>query len=128
MDYIHLEQLAAHFAAQINLTRQYFTCREPLDTSDYFDEVFHLGAIYHRIFPFPRLIVLDLDLEFQNVDIADLESQFDRMDPQSLMSIAYDQSPHYWYFFREFRQSQSSAGIQQPIRVRKSLSVFLTFY
>ncbi len=59
--------------------------------------------MYHLIFPFRRLIALDLDLKFV-VDVADLADQFERMSAENIIGVANDLAPHYWYDFRHFRR------------------------
>ncbi len=60
-------------------------------------QVFHIGNLHHLIFPFRRLVVLDLDLSFE-VDIDDLYREFESVERDDrLMAITYDQSPFYTY-------------------------------
>ena len=75
--------------------------------------------MYHLIFPFRRLIALDLDLKFVT-DVADLADEFERMSNDHLVGIANDLAPHYWYDFRHFRRRYPGTPVGQ---VRPGLQV-----
>lgn len=113
IEYLDLEQVTKKFSPEITLMRKYFLNTQPLNSSKYWDEVFHIGMVYHRIFPFDRIIVLDIDLKF-TVDIALLEMQFYKMNKSNLIAIGYDLAPHYWYDFREFRLKNPGTLVGQP--------------
>ena len=85
--------LAEPYSSQVELIRQYFLSERPRNSSRFFDAVFHLPPVYHRIFPFERLIALDADLQFEKqVDIADLDHQFHLMAVDNIMSLSADLS------------------------------------
>ena len=112
MDYVNLTAITSKFEPQINLSRRYFLNTNPLDSSKFYDEVFHIGLVYHLIFPFRRLIALDMDLKFV-VDVADLAQQFDLMDSQNVIAIGNDLAPHYWYDFRHFKLKNPATPVGQ---------------
>ena len=81
--------------------------------------VFDIGIVYHLIFPFRRLIALDLDLKF-TVDVAELADQFELMAPENILAAANDLAPHYWYDFRHYRRRHPETIVGQ---VRPGLQV-----
>ena len=131
-----MDVLADHFAQQINLSRSLFICYVPSPKSTYYDEMFHLYSVYHLAFPQERLIALDADLHFQDdVDIADLDDQFDLMSPEQLIGIAPDLSPHYWYHFLPCRKKHHgtpttvpSAGLHVEPPTRRDVRIRGTFW
>ena len=76
--------------------RKYFTSVAK-DARKYRDDLFLIAIFYHRIFPFERFIMLDVDLKFR-IDIMELYDQFtvfEQKNENSFASVALDLSPHY---------------------------------
>lgn len=121
MEYVDLAVIREAFSSKITLSRKYFLNTRPLESSRYFDEVFHVGSVYHLVFPFERVIALDVDLKF-TVDIARLHRQFDRMSEENLIGIANDLAPHYWYDFLSYRLHHPGSTVGEA---RPSLQVKL---
>lgn len=82
-------------------------------------QVFHIGLVYHLIFPFRYLIALDLDLKFV-VDVAELADQFELMSRDNVIAVANDLAPHYWYDFRHYRRRHPGTSVG---KVRPGLQV-----
>ena len=109
---MNLTAIAAKFEPQIKFSRRYFLNTQPLNSSKFFDEVFHIGLVYHLIFPFRRIIALDMDLKFR-VDVAELWQQFEFMEDDNIIAVANDLAPHYWWDFRHFRRSHPDTKVGQ---------------
>ena len=83
-------------------------------------QVFHIGNLHHLIFPFRRLVVLDLDLVFE-VDIADQYREFESMERDDrLVAITYDQAQHYWVQFQRFRKKHHGTRYTKVSRLGTS--------
>jgi len=121
--YVDTNILAEPYSSQVGLIREYFVSERPRNSSRFYDAVFHLPPLFHRIFPFERVIALDADLQFEKqVDIADLDHQFHLMAAENLMSLSADLSPHYHYQLRHFRKKnpQTQVGQAYPgLQVKK---------
>ena len=112
VEFVDLDMISLKFGHEIELSRKYFLNTQPLNSSRYYEQVFHIGHVYHRIFPFRRLIALDVDLKFV-VDVARLEQEFDQMASENIIGIANDLAPHYWYDFRLYRQRNPGTLVGQ---------------
>ena len=76
--------------------REYFTSTSK-EARKYRDDLFLIAIFYHRVFPFNRLIILDVDLKFK-IDISelyDLFDDFENLDKNKLVAVGRDLSPHY---------------------------------
>ena len=76
--------------------RKYFTsiAKEALK---YRDDLFLIAIFYHRVFPFKRFIMLDVDLKFK-IDLAELYDQFsifENENKKTFAAVGRDLSPHY---------------------------------
>ena len=75
------------------------------------------GNLHHLMFPFRRLVVLDLDLVFE-VNIDDLYREFESIERDDrLMAMTYDQSPFYTYELAMFHKKRPDIPVSF-LRVR----------
>ena len=79
-DFYDLSALTRRYSGAIAELRPFFTSRSE-GAAKYADDLFLVAPFYHRVFPFRRMIVLDLDLEFRN-GIDDLYRHFDDFGPE----------------------------------------------
>ena len=76
--------------------REYFTSVAK-ESRKYRDDLFLVAIFYHRVFPFNRFIMLDVDLKFK-IDLAELHDQFnvfENDDKRTFAAVGRDLSPHY---------------------------------
>ena len=76
--------------------RKYFTSPSK-EAKKYRDDLFLIAITYHRVFPFDRFIMLDVDLKFK-IDVAELYEQFgifEHENEETLAAVGRDLSPHY---------------------------------
>lgn len=87
----------------------------------YRDDLFLLAPFYHRVFPFDRFIMLDVDLKFK-IGIEELYKQFDNFDVTNIMGVANDLSPHYMIALREYRANNPNTHIGEPGRFQVEMN------
>ena len=88
--------ISRHYHRQLVPMRKYFTSTAK-EAKKYRDDLFLIAIFYHRVFPFNRFIMLDIDLKFK-VDIAELYDQFNLFESESnttFAAVGRDLSPHY---------------------------------
>lgn len=62
----------------------------------YNDDMYLLGAFYHRFFTnLPRIVILDVDMKFM-VDPALLYKEFDNFQKENVIGVAQDQTASYY--------------------------------
>lgn len=110
IEFLNLQNITDNFKEHIDRSRRFFLNTSPLTSSRYHDEIFHIGMIYHLVFPFQRIISLDMDLRF-NVDISSLADQFKLMSNENIMGLGHDLTPHYWYDFRFYRANNPGTPV-----------------
>ena len=91
-----VETISRHYHLQLRPLRNYFTSHAK-EARKYMDDLFLIAVFYHRVFPFNRFIMLDVDLKFK-IDIAELYDYFDIFENENKIAFAavgLDLSPHY---------------------------------
>lgn len=70
-----------------------------------------IAPFLHRLFPYDRIIMLDLDLKFK-VDLDELYEHFKEFSKsngqRAVMGVANDLSPHYRHVLRYWKVSKLS--------------------
>ncbi len=92
-DFFDASIIADRFREDILKLSPFFTSTSK-QAKKYRDELFMLAPFYHRVFPFDKFIMLDLDLKFK-VGLEELYQRFDDFDEREVMGVARDLSPHY---------------------------------
>ena len=106
--------IGERFWATISELKLYFTSTSE-QARKYRDDLFMLAPFYHKVFPFKKLIFLDVDLRFR-IDIAELHDLFDKFEDDNVMGVASDLSPHYRHALREYRSRHPGTHIGEPGR------------
>ena len=91
-----LPTISRHYYRQLVPMREYFTSTAK-EATKYRDDLFLIAIFYHRIFPFNRFIMLDVDLKFK-IDVAELFDQFNHFENENhkaFAAVGRDLSPHY---------------------------------
>ena len=91
-----VQTISRYYNLQLIPMREYFTSTSK-EARKYRDDLFLIAIFYHRVFPFNRLIMLDVDLKFK-IDISelyDLFDDFENLDENKLVAVGRDLSPHY---------------------------------
>ena len=91
-----VQTISRYYNLQLIPMREYFTSTSK-DARKYRDDLFLIAIFYHRVFPYNRLIMLDVDLKFK-IDISelyDLFNYFENSDKNKLVAVGRDLSPHY---------------------------------
>ena len=91
-----LPTISRHYQRQLIPMRAYFTSTAK-QARKYRDDLFLIAIFYHRVFPFRRFIMLDVDLKFK-IDLAELYDQFDIFENENEMTfgaVGRDLTPHY---------------------------------
>ena len=91
-----LPTISRHYQSQLIPMRKYFTSSSK-EAKKYRDDLFLIAITYHRVFPFDRFIMLDVDLKFK-IDVAELYEQFsifENENDETFAAVGRDLSPHY---------------------------------
>ena len=91
-----VQTISRYYNLQLIPMQEYFTSTSK-EARKYRDDLFLIAIFYHRVFPFNRLIMLDVDLKFK-IDISelyDLFDDFENLDENKLVAVGRDLSPHY---------------------------------
>ena len=91
-----LPTISRYYQRQLVPMREYFTSSSK-EAKKYRDDLFLIAIFYHRVFPFNRFIMLDVDLKFK-IDIAELFDQFNDFENENedtFAAVGRDLSPHY---------------------------------
>ena len=91
-----LPTISRYYQRQLVPMREYFTSSSK-EAKKYRDDLFLIAIFYHRVFPFNRFIMLDVDLKFK-IDIAELFDQFKDFEDKNkdtFAAVGRDLSPHY---------------------------------
>ena len=91
-----LPTISRHYHSQLIPMRKYFTSPSK-EAKKYRDDLFLIAITYHRVFPFDRFIMLDVDLKFK-IDVAELYEQFsifEHENEETFAAVGRDLSPHY---------------------------------
>ena len=92
----NLQTISRYYQRELVPMREYFTSSSK-EARKYRDDLFLVAIFYHRVFPFNRLIMLDVDLKFK-ISIGELYDQFDIFEKEnedSFAAVGRDLSPHY---------------------------------
>ena len=78
----------------------------------YLQDLFYLLPYHHLAFPtsLKKLILLDIDLEF-TIDMRRLFNHFTKFLPTEVLSCGLTQSPYYFGYFRDFRESHPGTHV-----------------
>ncbi|KAK2711498.1 hypothetical protein QYM36_012606 [Artemia franciscana] len=79
----------------------------------YHDVTVHFRPLYHKIFTYEKIVVLDVDLEFRS-PLDELFNHFKQMSPNQIIAVAYDQTPYYRKAFRKYRTKNPLTSIGSP--------------
>ena len=99
----NLQTISRYYQRELVPMREYFTSSSK-EARKYRDDLFLVAIFYHRVFPFNRLIMLDVDLKFK-ISIGELYDQFDIFEKEnedSFAAVGRDLSPHYATGIYEF--------------------------
>ncbi|TRY61033.1 hypothetical protein TCAL_01446 [Tigriopus californicus] len=113
-DFFDVQAISRRFSSTIRRLKPNFTSGS-VEAAKYRDDLFMIGPFYHLIFPFRRFIMLDIDLKFR-IDIQELDAQFDLFEPEILMGVGLDLSPHYRHVLRYYREQNPGTHIGEPGR------------
>ncbi len=115
-----LNQILIHnVSGTISQLRPFFTSLSE-KARKYRDDLFLLAPFYHRVFPFDRFIMLDVDLKFK-IGIEELYKEFDNFEVTNIMGVASDLSPHYMHALREYRAINPNTHIGEPGRFQVNI-------
>lgn len=82
-DFFDVSVIAHRYGDTMAQLRPYFTSTSE-QSRKYTDDLFMIAPFYHRVFPFDKLIMLDIDLLFK-IDIEELYRQFDLFDEKNII-------------------------------------------
>ena len=92
----NLQTISRYYQRELVPMREYFTSSSK-EARKYRDDLFLVAIFYHRVFPFNRLIMLDVDLKLK-ISLGELYDQFDIFEKEnrdSFAAVGRDLSPHY---------------------------------
>lgn len=81
--------------------------------SYYGDPLFFLSIVLHRVIPLDKVIMLDVDLKFDE-DIRLLYNIFDEFSERSIIGIARENQPVYRHLFHQYRGKNPSTRVGAP--------------
>ena len=81
--------------------------------SYYGDPLFLLSIVLHRVIPIDKVIMLDVDLKF-NDDIQLLFEIFNEFSEQNIIGIARENQPVYRHLFHQYRRENPSTRVGAP--------------
>lgn len=81
--------------------------------SYYGDPLFLLSIVLHRVIPIDKVIMLDVDLKF-NDDIQLLFEIFNKFSEQNIIGIARENQPVYRHLFHQYRRKNPSTRVGAP--------------
>ncbi|KAK2701245.1 hypothetical protein QYM36_020090 [Artemia franciscana] len=79
----------------------------------YHDVTVHFRPIYHKIFTYEKIVVLDVDFEFRS-PLDELYRHLKQMSPNQIIAVSYDQTPYYRAAFRKYRTKNLLTSIGNP--------------
>lgn len=83
------------------------------DVGRYNDDMFFITEIFHRVFDVPRILFIDLDLEFEE-DVAKLYAHFDCFESETLIGIGHDLQPQYRVDFQSYIDAHPGTDVGLP--------------
>ncbi|XP_061163296.1 xyloside xylosyltransferase 1-like [Saccostrea echinata] len=79
----------------------------------YGDPLFFLSIVLHRVIPLDKVIMLDVDLKFDE-DIKDLFEIFSEFSEGNIIGIARENQPVYRHLFHQYRGKNPSTRVGAP--------------
>ncbi|XP_065559485.1 xyloside xylosyltransferase 1-like [Artemia franciscana] len=109
-EFISLDEIKLRFEKYIEMSQNY-TAKDRYHK--YHDVTVHFRPLYHKIFTYEKIVVLDVDLEFRS-PLDELFNHFKQMSPNQIIAVAYDQTPYYRKAFRKYRTKNPLTSIGSP--------------
>ncbi|XP_076315938.1 xyloside xylosyltransferase 1-like [Tachypleus tridentatus] len=110
VSYLDADVISLNHREVIEVMRKYFFTK---DVGRYNDDIFFISEIFHRVLPFEKVIMIDLDLKFK-ADILDLYRHFEKFNDTHLMAISNDLQPQYMVDFGEYRELHPGTNVGSP--------------